>query len=178
MKKTGGKTKSIGGLKDISECRKWKSDEPIMEVSVKVIINGSESLINLNDFKELLFKQPVESNTKRKTGVNYIIKDKELSKLYGYPMLEEFVDYWTEMLPNGKKQRWEKQKAFDVFRRLKAWAKRDYNALYKEHKIQMEKERQDEYLKKAEEESYMTPEEQKLELSRLTGGIFSNAKKV
>ena len=93
-------------------------------------------------------------------------------------MIQEFVDYWTEMMPNGKKQRWQKQKAFDVNRRIIAWAKRDYNGLYKEHKFQLERIRQDEYLREAEKNAYMTPEEQKEQLAELAGGLFKNAKKM
>jgi len=166
MKKIGGKTKAIGGLKDISECRKWKSDEPTMAVSVKVIINGKENLISLNDFKALLFDEP-KKIIKRDNSLEGILNNKEYLKTYGEPMLEEFIDYWTEMLPNGKKQRWEKEKVFDILRRLKTWAKRDYNALYKEHKIQAEKKRQDEYYKQAEKDAYMTPEEQKKQLNEM-----------
>ena len=93
-------------------------------------------------------------------------------------MIQEFIDYWTEMLPNGKKQRWQKQKAFDVNRRLIAWAKRDYNCLYKEHKFQMEKVRQDEYLRKATENAYMTPKEQDEKLKEILGGLFTNVKEM
>ena len=94
-------------------------------------------------------------------------------------MIQEFVDYWTEMMPNGKKQRWQKQKAFDINRRLINWAKRDYNGLYKEHKYQLEKKRQDDYLREAtekvaEEES----ERQKEEIKKMTQGIFVNVKKM
>ena len=172
MKKIAGKTKNAGGLKDISECRKWKSEEQIMEVSVKVIINGKESQISLNDFKALLFKDVKKVNIPSKKIVfNNMLEDKELLRTYGKLMLEEFVDYWTEMLPSGKKQRWQKEKAFDIGRRLKTWARRDYNALYKEHKVQMEKKRQDEYLRKAEKDAYMTPEEQKEKLDEMYKGF-------
>ncbi len=40
-----------------------------------------------------------------------------------YPkwLVIEFCDYWTEMNPNGRKMRWEKQKTFDIKRRLLQW---------------------------------------------------------
>jgi hypothetical protein len=37
--------------------------------------------------------------------------------------LEEFVLYWTEKSPNGKKQRWQKEKTFDPIRRFARWIK-------------------------------------------------------
>ena len=131
--------------------------------------------MSLGKFKELLFK---EEKTVIKTSISTIINNDDYKERYGVDMVQEFIDYWTEMMPNGKKQRWQKQKAFDVNRRLITWAKRDYNGLYKEHKVQLEKIRQDEYLRQAEKEAYMTPEEQKLEVSNITKGLFSNAKEV
>ena len=143
---------------------------------VEVVINQKAVKLNLNEFKQLLFreeKQPIIKN-----NISAIINNKEYKRKYGMEMIQEFVDYWTEMMPNGKKQRWQKQKAFDVNRRIIAWAKRDYNGLYKEHKFQLERIRQDEYLREAEKNAYMTPEEQKEQLAELAGGLFKNAKKM
>ena len=144
-------------------------------VEIDLIINGKRKRMSLGKFKELLFK---EEKTVIKTSISTIINNDDYKERYGVDMVQEFIDYWTEMMPNGKKQRWQKQKAFDVNRRLITWAKRDYNGLYKEHKVQLEKIRQDEYLRQAEKEAYMTPEEQKLEVSNITKGLFSNAKEV
>ena len=124
----------------------------------------------------MLFRE--EKQTIIKKIISYIINNNEYKRKYGIEMIQEFVDYWTEMLPNGKKQRWQKQKAFDVNRRLIAWAKRDYNGLYKEHKFQLEKIRQDEYLKQAEKQAYLTPEEQGKKLKEIVGGLFTNVKEM
>ena len=180
MKKIDGKTKNIGGLKDISECRTKKLDEPIA-VEVVLLKSGERRLISLNDLKGLLFDEP-EKIIKKDNSLENSLNNKEYLRMYGKPTIEEFVDYWTEMLPNGKKQRWQKEKAFDIGRRLKTWAKRDYNGHFREHKYQLEKIRQDEYLRKATEqakkESIMTPEEQKRELDKLTRGLFVDVKKL
>ena len=59
--KKDGKAKAIGGLKDILECPNLKLDEQIM---VEVVINQSTIKLNLNEFKQLLFreeKRPGES---------------------------------------------------------------------------------------------------------------------
>ena len=171
--KKGGKTKTIGGLKDILECPNLKLDEQIM---VEVVINQSTIRLNLNEFKQLLFRE--EKRPIIKNNISDIINNEEYKRKYGMEMIQEFVDYWTEMLPNGKKQRWQKQKAFDVNRRIIAWAKRDYNGLYKEHKFQLEKIRQDEYLREAEKKAIMTPEEQRQKIKEITGGLFKNVAKV
>ena len=142
---------------------------------VEVVINQKRIKLNLNEFKQLLFRE--EKQPIIKTSISDIINNNEYKRKYGIEMIQEFVDYWTEMLPNGKKQRWQKQKAFDVNRRIIAWAKRDYNGSYKEHKFQLEKIKQDEYLRQAERDAFMTPEEQKEQLSEIVGGLFTNVSK-
>ena len=169
--------KNIGGLKDILECPNLKLDEQIM---VEVVINQKRIRLNLNEFKQLLFRE--EKQPIIKTSISEIINNKDYRMKYGIDMIQEFIDYWTEMLPNGKKQRWQKQKAFDVNRRLKAWAKRDYNGLFKEHKYQLEKIEQDEYLRKAKErvekEGAMNPDEQRRQIAKITKGLFTNVKEM
>jgi len=36
---------------------------------------------------------------------------------------QEFLDYWTEMNPGGRKQRWELERVFDLKRRYQTWLK-------------------------------------------------------
>jgi len=143
---------------------------------VEVVIKKNTIRLNLNEFKQLLFRE--EKRPIIRNNISDIINNEEYKRKYGIEMIQEFVDYWTEMLPNGKKQRWQKQKAFDVNRRIIAWAKRDYNCLYKEHKFQMEKVRQDEYLRQAKEDAYLTPEEQGKKLKEIAGGLFTIVKEM
>jgi hypothetical protein len=42
---------------------------------------------------------------------------------YSDEMLIEFVNYWSEHSPNGKKMKFEMQKVFDISRRLATWNK-------------------------------------------------------
>jgi hypothetical protein len=35
--------------------------------------------------------------------------------------IEDFVNYWTELTPSGKKQKWQLQQTFELNRRLKTW---------------------------------------------------------
>ena len=46
---------------------------------------------------------------------------------YPLPMIEEFVDYWCESNLNGKKLRFEKEKTFDIKRRLKTFWRNSVN---------------------------------------------------
>ena len=38
-------------------------------------------------------------------------------------LLQEFIDYWTEHGPRDRKMRFEKEKSFDIARRIKTWTK-------------------------------------------------------
>ena len=40
---------------------------------------------------------------------------------YGKQEIRRFFDYWTEMNPNGQKMRFEKEKTFEVSKRLARW---------------------------------------------------------
>ena len=46
---------------------------------------------------------------------------------YPRELLVEFYDYWSEKNPNGRKMRFEKEKTFDISRRLKRWNKNQKN---------------------------------------------------
>jgi len=44
---------------------------------------------------------------------------------YSSNMLNDFYDYWTETKPNSKLIRWEREKAFDMVRRLDYWSRNE-----------------------------------------------------
>ncbi|MDD5061594.1 MAG: DUF4373 domain-containing protein [Candidatus Marinimicrobia bacterium] len=39
---------------------------------------------------------------------------------------QEFLDYWQEKNPNGKKERWQMEKVFDIKRRFRTWLNRSW----------------------------------------------------
>jgi hypothetical protein len=43
--------------------------------------------------------------------------------------VRKFTDYWTEREKNGKRQRWQMEKTFEVDRRLSTWLKRSYGTM-------------------------------------------------
>ena len=53
------------------------------------------------------------------------------SRLSRILFLRKFFDYWTEKNENGKKMRFEKDKVFDIKRRLATWASRDKEYKFK-----------------------------------------------
>ena len=111
------------------------------------------------------------NNDNTVNNVNKIITNKDYLEKYGYSMLKAFVDYWTEQSTNGKKQRWQKEKAFDVNRRLVKWAKNDFDGYYKQHKQDLINKEQDEYLKEASKNAYKNPEYQRKEINKILTGI-------
>ncbi len=50
---------------------------------------------------------------------------KPFSGTYPRPMLVEFYNYWTETKEGGRKMRFEKEKTFEVAKRLTRWKKND-----------------------------------------------------
>lgn len=49
------------------------------------------------------------------TGFNESITRREVNK---------FINYWIELTPSGKKQRWQTEKTFEIMRRLATWFSR------------------------------------------------------
>lgn len=50
---------------------------------------------------------------------------KPFNETYPRPMLAEFYDYWTEVKEGGRKMRFEKEKTFEIAKRLVRWKKND-----------------------------------------------------
>ena len=50
---------------------------------------------------------------------------KPFSGTYPRPMLAEFYDYWTEVKEGGRKMRFEKEKTFEIAKRLARWKRND-----------------------------------------------------
>ena len=52
-------------------------------------------------------------------NVKYLL-DKHRNQIDGVDVVD-FVNYWTEISPNAKKMRFEKEKVFDIKKRLERW---------------------------------------------------------
>lgn len=97
-------------------------------VTHQVTHNGSVVTINnIDSYKALKLTGDTQSDTpnealdKRKHAfgeklIPYI-------EQYGKTLIREFFDYWTEHNENGKKMRFEKEKTFEISRRLARWSK-------------------------------------------------------
>ena len=143
--------KDVGGLKDILGCQTQKLDEQTM-VEIELIVNGKRKRISIGKFKELLFDKPEKIVSKDLNVINgedvyNYIND------YGKPMCDEFIEYWTEPTTRGNRHRWKTEKSFKVGRRIKQWARRDYNGLYSDFCVEKRKREDLEKERRSREES-------------------------
>lgn len=60
---------------------------------------------------------------------------KPFSEIYPRPMLAEFYDYWTEVKEGGRKMRFEKEKTFEIAKRLVRWSKNNYGKSISEQRM-------------------------------------------
>ena len=129
--------------------------------------DNTRTTTNNNDNKDNNVNK-IKVHTKK---ITYILNNKKYLEKYGKPLLQAFVDYWTEQSVNGIKMRYQKEKAFDVDKRLNTWAKNDYDGYWKRHKEKMIQKEQDEYLKNASKNAHKTPEYQNKEIKKMNSSI-------
>jgi len=97
------------------------SETPILEnlnvenLNQEILNQENQQLLNTNNNKV---------NTLQS---NYILDWNDIALEINFNDLDAFIDYWTEKSPLGKKMRWQKQKTFDVKRRMQRWAKNNFN---------------------------------------------------
>lgn len=93
-----------------------------------------------NDSKRISSIAKIAVNDNVNVNDNVILKSKEdfaeslkpYLETYGKDMLNDFFFYWTEKSQNGKQMRFEKQKFFDVKRRLVTWSKNNFSKQQKD----------------------------------------------
>jgi len=100
------------------------------EVSVSSNRRGTVITVNNYDNYQIEDKPKVKTITPKKDIEDRIYDFKKslvphLEK-YGKTMLKNFSDYWTEKSPRGNKMRFEKEKVFDVSRRLATWSRNNF----------------------------------------------------
>lgn len=85
---------------------------------------GSKVTINNIDcYKILIPKSDTLSDTLEARKHAFGEKLIPYIEQYGKVLIREFFDYWTEHNENGKKMRFEKEKTFEISRRLARWSK-------------------------------------------------------
>ena len=153
-----------GGLKNTLGFQEQKEDGQTM-VEVELIVNGERKRVSIGKFRELFFDSPKKAVSKDLNIINgedvyNYIKD------YGKEMCDEFIEYWTETTTRGNRYKWKTEKTFKVGRRLKQWAKRDYNGLYADYCV--EKRKQEDFRREQEMKQNSNPEEFRKFMSSVT----------
>lgn len=60
---------------------------------------------------------------------------KPFNGMYQRSMLAEFYEYWTEVKDGGRKMRYEKEKTFEIAKRLARWSKNNYGKSSSEQRM-------------------------------------------
>ena len=60
---------------------------------------------------------------------------KPFNGMYQRSMLAEFYNYWTELKEGGRKMRFEKEKTFEIAKRLARWSKNNYGKSSSEQRM-------------------------------------------
>lgn len=105
---------TIEEAQKIAESRKVSQPDVLPSQSIaKIAVNVNDTVtVNVN-------KSNIEE---RKLKFASLVKGFESD--FEIQMLRDFYMYWSEHSPQGSKMRYEKEKVFDVKRRLDNWAKR------------------------------------------------------
>lgn len=101
-------------------------------VTHQVTHNGSMVTINnIDSYKTLKLTGDTPSDTPNEAleTRKHAFGEKLIPYMeqYGKALIREFFDYWTEHNENGKKMRFEKEKTFEISRRLARWSKNNNN---------------------------------------------------
>lgn len=103
--------------------------------TVNVNVNGDVNVNDSIDSRECVEKSTPHTNTAKsikEREADFMQEVAEIGKgVYPDTMLRAFFYYWTEKNTNGRKMRFEKEKVFDVKRRLATWASRENDSKFK-----------------------------------------------
>lgn len=75
----------------------------------------------------LLFGEHTDAMSTRTVVKQWLMGTWKVTEEVAQRNMLKFLAYWTEPTKNGKKQRWEQQKTFELKRRFITWMSRDYN---------------------------------------------------
>ena len=103
------------------------------KVILQSLIDGKTSLDDSLNKLIRLAEEPPEERTLEQRKEEFRAKlisltlesdQKTYKSPYNKEMLKKFWNHWTELSPNGRKFRFEKQATFDMSRRLATWVTR------------------------------------------------------
>lgn len=107
-------------------------EQPLQPYYNKNIKNNKNVKNNVSAEKSA--PQPKTAKTIEEREADFMQKVADNGKnIYPDAMLRAFFNYWTEKNENGRKMRFEKEKVFDIKKRLATWASRESNNNFKSH---------------------------------------------
>lgn len=119
-------------LESISETSKKRRDavllrwEKVKQNNTNELQSDTSVLQNDTD-KSRVDKSKIREEVLNKKKEDFIKALQPFKNSYDADLLNEFYFYWAETKPNSKLLRWEREKAFDVERRLGTWVRRKDN---------------------------------------------------
>lgn len=78
-------------------------------------------------------RTPGQELKERKLAFGMLLKP--FNGMYQRSMLAEFYNYWTEVKEGGRKMRFEKEKTFEIAKRLARWSKNNYGKSSSEQRM-------------------------------------------
>ena len=105
--------------------------ETSKEISITIDVKGT--IISVVNYDNYQTSSDVKT-TEKKPSKTVEEREREFGKslapfveVYGKSMIRRFFDYWSERSPKARLMRFEKQKAFDIKKRLLTWSSKNYD---------------------------------------------------
>lgn len=114
----GGRPKALKTKEKKPNAKKSKSDIKAKETNIE------ENRIEKNNTEIRIEKKKREFEDRK---LKFALTLAPFEKIYGRPMLSDFLKYWTEPNESNSKFRRELEKTWDLERRLETWARNDKN---------------------------------------------------
>ena len=101
------------------------------EIEITIDARGTIiSVLNYDNYQTSIEGKAIE----KKPSKTVEDREREFGKslapfveVYGKSMVRRFFDYWSERSPKARLMRFEKQKAFDIKKRLLTWSSKNYD---------------------------------------------------
>lgn len=118
-------TRQVTNRYQVVSLVKWeKLQETKEQLTGKLTINQQASNNQLTTTKE---DKEVKKNSIESRAKDFYEQCASFQGAYSKDMLRAFYDYWTEPNKSKSKMRFEQQTTWELSRRLKTWASKEYN---------------------------------------------------
>lgn len=103
----------------------------------RVTSTGENSSVNsrLTTSKQEINKKCLPQKTLEERKEEFHESLKPFVEKYGENLIEEFYNHWAQVNEGGTKMHWEKQKTFEIARRLATWKRNNYGKSSSEQRM-------------------------------------------